>query len=70
MCPEFIQGAAEPRRLAEAVRPLLGDTPERRVMLEGLESVCASLAGGKGMGRAAEIVLEELAKAAPATTNG
>jgi lipid-A-disaccharide synthase len=60
LCPEFIQHRLQPRALADAVTPLVRDTPERRAMLAGLEEVAARLGGGGAAARAAAILLEEL----------
>lgn len=64
ICPELIQHAATPGWLAEAVDPLLGDTPQRAAMLAGYAEVSAKLGGGGAADRAAGIVIEELAAAA------
>lgn len=60
VCPEFIQGAARPAALADAVAPLLGDTPQRAAMREGLREVARALGEGGAARRAAELVLREL----------
>ena len=58
--PEFIQRACTPRALANALEPLLGDTPERARQLAAF----ARLDGLMGIGqaapsdRAAEVVLD------------
>jgi lipid-A-disaccharide synthase len=39
VCPEFIQAETDPAKVAEALRPLLEDTPERTQMLQGLREV-------------------------------
>ncbi|MBU4461039.1 MAG: lipid-A-disaccharide synthase, partial [Verrucomicrobia bacterium] len=65
ICPELIQHEATPGWLAEAVDPLLGDTPQRAAMLAGYEEVRAKLGGGGAAERAAVIVLEELAGTTP-----
>jgi lipid-A-disaccharide synthase len=41
--PELLQEEARPERLAEALEPLLEDTPERARMLEGLAGIRAAL---------------------------
>lgn len=61
LCPEFIQGDARPPAMADALEPLLADTPERAAMVAGLEEVRASLGRGGAAERAAAVVLEELA---------
>ena len=48
LCPEFIQGAARPGAMADAVEALAADTPERQVQLAGLEEVARSLEGRQG----------------------
>ena len=58
ICPELIQADATPRALADAVAPLLEDTPERRTMVANLEEVCAALGHGGAACRAADQVLE------------
>ncbi len=63
LCPEFIQQAARPDRLADALEPLLSPTPRRQAMLAGLNRVGAALGGGGGADRAAEIVLSEIGMA-------
>lgn len=45
LCPEFIQGDATPTAMADAVLPLLDDTPARRAQLDGLAAVSRALAG-------------------------
>ncbi|MFH0953900.1 MAG: lipid-A-disaccharide synthase [Verrucomicrobiota bacterium] len=60
LCPEFIQGKATPRALAEAIEPLLRDTPERAAMLSGLDEVRRALGKGGAAEGAAHILLEEL----------
>lgn len=62
VCPEFIQGAATAAALADAVEPLLGDTPERRRMLQGLEEINRRLGPGQAAERAAAVVLDELGR--------
>lgn len=57
VCPERIQQAATPERLAETVLPLLSDTPEREKMLEGLREVRERLVSDEGgMAPAREIL--------------
>ena len=60
ICPEFIQGAAQPEALAGALLPLLEDTPARRRMLAGYEEVRAALGPGDASTRAAGSVMAEL----------
>jgi lipid-A-disaccharide synthase len=54
ICPEFIQAAARPEALADALAPLLEDGPERARMLAGLDRVVAALGPGGSDTRAAE----------------
>jgi len=65
VCPEFVQGAATPAALAGALAPLLRDTPERRVMIEGLTTVGRALGSGNGAERAARATLETLTRPKP-----
>lgn len=58
LCPERIQDAASGSSVAEALIPLLQDSPQRLEMLRGLEEVRRSLGGGGAAGRVAEIVKE------------
>ena len=60
ICPEFIQNHATPAALAGALEPLLGDTPERAAMLQGLAGVRDSLGEAGGAGRAADLILADL----------
>ena len=60
LCPEFIQGAAEPDALAQALRPLLDDTPARAQMVAGLREVSLALGREHGDEMAGDGLLEEL----------
>ncbi len=60
VCPERIQHGANPASLAQAVGPLLEDTPERREMLGGLVDVREALGQGDTAERAADCVLGQL----------
>lgn len=60
-CPERIQGAATPDALAEAVRPLLADSPERRAMLTDLRNVKQKLGPDDPAAQVAGGLLEECA---------
>jgi len=64
ICPEFIQNDATPQALADAVAPLLHDTPQRKTMVADLEEVCSVLGEGHAADRAAEQVLDALPLAA------
>ena len=58
--PEFVNAASTPQRLAEALLPLLGDTPERRTQLAAFArlDMLMSLGDATPSGRAADLVLE------------
>jgi len=60
ICPEFIQFQAQPDRIAEAILPLLDDTPERKAMVSRLIDVRNSLGKGNVEARAASAVCDEL----------
>lgn len=60
VCPELLQRDCTAPALADAIEPLLTDTPERRHMLDDLDSVNAALGEGGAEDRAAASVLEEL----------
>ncbi len=60
LCPEILQNAARPEVLADALEPLLDDSPQRRAMLEGFEQITAALGGPGAADRAAQAVAEEL----------
>jgi len=60
ICPELIQGQATPEALAHALQPLLGETDERKAMLNDLARVVDTLGEGGAIHRAAAIVQEEL----------
>jgi len=63
VCPEFIQRAATPAALADALAPLLGDTPACAAQLAGLQEVAARLGPPGAAARAADIILAELGRA-------
>ena len=65
VCPEYIQGAATPDALADALEPLIGDTPERAAMVRGLEEAAARLGPGGAAARAAACLQEEMEHGAP-----
>jgi lipid-A-disaccharide synthase len=60
VCPEFIQDAAEPAVMAEALLPLLENTAARQTMLEGLAEVRQTLVSDEGGKRVAEVLMEHL----------
>jgi len=60
--PEFLQGACEPETLARALRPLLGDTPERAKQVRDLEEAVREFSvGGEAPSLQAARVLLTLA---------
>jgi lipid-A-disaccharide synthase len=62
--PEFLQQDCTPQNLARALRPLLGDTPERTRQLEAFARLDAIMATGKTSPSisAADIVLATMRK--------
>lgn len=60
LCPELIQHRLTPKALAQAILPLIHNTPERAAMLEGFDEIAAKLGAGNAAERAAAILLEEL----------
>lgn len=58
VCPELLQGESTPHKLAEAVLPLLADTPQRAAMLNGMDSVNRLLGQPGAAERAAKAVVE------------
>ena len=60
LCPEFIQGAARPGAMADALEPLIADTPARKAQLEGLAEVEQALAGEGDVKPAGRLVAEAL----------
>jgi len=62
ICPEFLQRAAQPRALADALLPLLEDGDARRTMIENLGRVSRALGPGNGAQRAAQIVVDTICK--------
>ena len=60
--PEFLQDECTPERLAAALRPLLGDTPERRRQVEAFARLDRIMGLGQGApsDRAAAIILSKL----------
>lgn len=62
ICPEFIQNSATPEALANALIPLLKDTPERKTMLEELDYVNIKLGSPGAVERAGRIIKDFLQK--------
>lgn len=60
ICPELIQNEATPAAMAQALRPLIDDTPERAAMLTGYEDVRTLLGAGGATEHAADIVRAEI----------
>ena len=60
LCPEFIQDAATPAAMADALEPLLEDTPARQVQLAGLKEVARALEGAGPLKSAGEVVAAAL----------
>jgi lipid-A-disaccharide synthase len=60
LCPEFIQGAAQPAAMAAALEPLIADTPARQTQLDGLQEVARALAGAGDAPSAGQVVAAAL----------
>jgi len=60
LCPELIQHAVTPDNLVRAITPLLGDTTERAVMVEGLRAVKKSLGSGGAADLVAAVLEQEM----------
>ena len=62
--PEFLQKDCTPENLAQALRPLLSDTPERKKQLDGFARIDAIMSTGNTAPsvRAADIVLATMRK--------
>ena len=60
LCPEFIQDAATPAAMADALEPLLADGPARQAQLEGLAEVARALEGQGPIWTAGQLVAEAL----------
>jgi len=56
--PELLQGAAIPATLADALTPLLADTPARRAQLDAFATLRAALGDGHACARTAALVLD------------
>jgi lipid-A-disaccharide synthase len=60
LCPEFIQGDARPGPMADALEPLLVESPAREAQLQGLTAVACALEGNGGVQSAGAVVAEAL----------
>ncbi len=60
LCPEFIQGGAEPAAMADAVGALLFDQAKRDAMLSGLREVAERLGEGGAADKAADAIFNVL----------
>ena len=60
VCPEFIQDAATPVAMADALEPLMADTPARQAQLAGLAEVARALEGAGSLKSAGQLVAEAL----------
>lgn len=60
LCPEFIQDAARPEAMADAMEPLIADTPIRQGQLVGLDEVARALEGGGLVPSAGQMVAAAL----------
>ena len=57
VAPELVQNDARPQAMAQAVLDLAEDEPRREIMLRRFRELRASLGGGGGAGRVAELAL-------------
>lgn len=60
LCPEFIQNDARAGAMADALEPLIDETPARQAQLAGLEEIAQALAGGGAVQSAGRLVAEAL----------
>lgn len=60
ICPELLQHEATPQAMAEALLPLIDESPRRAAMLADYADVRNRLGSGGAASRAADMVLEEL----------
>jgi lipid-A-disaccharide synthase len=69
--PELLQEDCTPEQLADAVLPLLSDTPERRRQIEGFQRLDQIMAIGslRSSAKAADIVLDMARRGREAATN-
>jgi len=56
--PEFVQHQCTPKRLADALMPLLSDTPERQRQVEGFSRLDSIMGSAAPSAKAADIVLD------------
>jgi len=60
LCPEFIQQDAQPRAMADALVPLIADSPARQTQLKGLNEVGEALEGAPDLVTAGKLVADAL----------
>ncbi|MGD9782006.1 MAG: lipid-A-disaccharide synthase [Kiritimatiellia bacterium] len=60
LCPEFIQGDAQPAAMADALEPLIADTPARAAQLAGLDEMARALEGAGRVPSAGQVVADAL----------
>jgi lipid-A-disaccharide synthase len=60
LCPEFIQQDAQPEAMADALEPLMADSPARQTQLSGLNEVGAALEGSPDLATAGQLVADAL----------
>jgi len=62
LCPEFIQRDAQPQAMADALEPLIADTPARQTQLDGLAQVAVALEGSPNLPTAGQLVADALGR--------
>ena len=60
LCPEFIQQDAQPKAMADALEPLIANTPARQTQMNGLNEVGAVLEGSPNLPTAGQRVADAL----------
>lgn len=60
LCPEFIQQDTRPEAMADALEPLIADTPARQAQLDGLNEVGTALEGSPDLPTAGKLVADSL----------